>query len=137
MNASPSKVPLVLRKAQTSVYSSHKNLQRIKNMEIAEPIPERQPSQEMRAVLKIINASDELKRKVLPHIDINREAINWPKIWSNDFAGGHSGALLWAQAIWLDKVATRHDPFDRAFAMDGPLQVAVIEALAMRWGIMK
>jgi hypothetical protein len=92
---------------------------------------------ELRAVLRIFTADEELKRKTLPHVNIERQSINWPKIWSNDFGGGHSAAIVWAQAIWCDRIETKADPFDRAFAMDFSLQRACIEALAIRWGLIK
>jgi hypothetical protein len=92
---------------------------------------------ELRAVLKIFNYDEELKRKALPYVDMKRQSINWPEIWANDFGGGHSAALLFAQAIWCDRVETKGDPFDLAFAMDRSLQMTVIEALAIRWGLVK
>ncbi len=90
---------------------------------------------ELRAVLRIFNYDSELQRKALPHVNIERQSINWPKIWANDFGGGHSAAILFAQAIWCDRVETKSDPFDRAFAMDRELQITCIEALAIRWGL--
>lgn len=98
---------------------------------------QREPSREMRAVLHIINSDRELQAKALPFIDLERESINWPRIWSQDFCGGYGAALLWVQAIWCDKVETKGDPFNRAFAMDGHIQKVVIEALAIRWGLLK
>ena len=91
---------------------------------------------ELRAVLRIFNFDQELRTKALPHVDIKRRSINWPKILANDFGGGHAAAILWAHAIWCDRVATNGDPFDRAFAMDSQLQLAVIDALAIRWNVM-
>ena len=90
---------------------------------------------ELRAVLRIFNSDNELKRKALPHVNIERQSINWPKIWSNDFCGGHAAAILFAQALWCDRVETKSDPFDHAFAMDPKLQIACLEALAIRWGL--
>lgn len=101
---------------------------------IHQPTTQKLP-RELRAVLRIFTYDEELKRKALPHVDIERRSINWPKIWANDFGGGHSAAVIWAQAIWCDQVTTKADPFDRAFAMDAGLQVAVLEALAIRWGL--
>lgn len=92
---------------------------------------------ELRAVLKIFNYDDELRRKALPHVNIDRQSINWPAIWGNDFSGGHSAAVVFAQALWCDRVETKADPFDRAFAMDRELQFACLEALAIRWGLIK
>jgi len=92
---------------------------------------------ELRAVLRIFTANEELKAKALPYVDTRRQSIDWPGIWSNDFGGGHSAAIVFAQAIWCDRVETKSDPFDRAFSMDRDLQIACIEALAIRWGLMK
>ena len=105
------------------------------NTQTQPPTSEPKLPRELRAVLRILNCDDELKRKVLPHVDIERQSIDWPRIWSNDFGGGHSAALLFGQAIWLDRVTTKSDPFDRAFAMDHKLQMACVEALAIRWGL--
>jgi hypothetical protein len=97
----------------------------------ARPIP-----RELRAVLRIFTADDELKRKTFPHVNLNRTSIDWPAIWSSDFGGGHAAVLTFAQAIWCDQVVTKADPFDRAFAMDNKLKQACLEALAIRWGLM-
>lgn len=92
-------------------------------------------SRELRAVLHIFNYDRELKAKALAHVNIGLESINWPAIWRNDFGGGHSAAVMWAQAIWCDRVETNGDPFDRALAMESALQIVCLEALAIRWGL--
>lgn len=102
-----------------------------------QPTQEANLPRELRAVLRIVNYDRELQCKALPHINIERQSINWPAIWRNDFGGGHSAALIFAQAIWCDRVETKSDPFDRAFAMDSRLQFVCLEALAIRWGLMK
>src|ERR1700692_3364920 len=86
---------------------------------------------ELRAILRIMTVDDQLKVKALPHVNVERQSVNWTGIWQNDFGGGHSAALLFAQALWFDRVETKADPFDRAFAMDRDLQIACIEALAI------
>lgn len=97
-------------------------------------VTESKLSRELRAVLSIFNYDAELRMKALTHVNIERQSIDWQKIWENDFGGGHSAALVWAQAIWCDRVRTKADPFDRAFAMDSGLQCLVLKALAIRWG---
>lgn len=92
---------------------------------------------ELRAVLHIFNYDEELRRKALPHVNIEGQSIDWSAIWRNDFGGGHSAAVVFAQALWCDRVETKADPFDRAFAMDRELQFACLEALAIRWGLMR
>lgn len=90
---------------------------------------------ELRAVLRIFNHDQELRRKALPHVDVEGRSIVWTEIWRNDFGGGHAAAVLWAQAIWCDEITNRSDPFERAFAMDSRLRGAVLEALAIRWDL--
>lgn len=92
---------------------------------------------ELRAVLHIFNYDGELRAKALPHVNVTRQSINWTAIWRNDFGGGHAAAAVFAQALWCDRVETKSDPFDRAFAMDAPLQFTCLEALAIRWGLKK
>jgi hypothetical protein len=92
------------------------------------------PSQ-IRAVLLIFEADGELRAKALPYVDIENEVVDWDGIYENDFDGGLWAALTWAKAIYCDQVSTTSDPFDRAFAMDQKLQVAVLRALATRWGL--
>jgi hypothetical protein len=95
----------------------------------------RTQSPELSAVLHIFNHDAELRTKTLPYVNVEREAINWPGVWGNDFSGGHAAAVVFAQALWADRVETRSDPFDCAFAMDHALQLTCIQALAIRWGL--
>jgi hypothetical protein len=104
--------------SQTEMTTAHANLPR-----------------ELRAVLHLFNYDRQLEAKALPHVNVERQFINWPAIWSNDFSGGHSAAIVWAKALWTDHVERKSDPFDQAFAMEPRLQAAVIEALAIRWGL--
>jgi hypothetical protein len=90
---------------------------------------------ELLAVLRIFNYDSELQRKTLPHVNFERQSIDWPAIWENDFGGGHASALVFAQALWFDRVETKSDPFDRAFAMSNQLQKICLTALAIRWGL--
>ena len=92
-------------------------------------------SRELTAVLHIVTSDAELKRKVLPHINIQNESIDWDSVFKNDFCGGHQAAVVFAKAIWCDAITTKSDPFDRAFAMDLPLRKTVIEALVIRWSV--
>ena len=92
-------------------------------------------SPQIRAVLLIFEADRELRAKALPYVDIENEVVDWDGIYENDFGGGHWAALTWAKAIYCDKVSTKSDPFDRAFALNSQLQVAVLRALATRWGL--
>ena len=90
---------------------------------------------ELRAVLTIVEADAELKAKARPHVNVEKREINWNKIFTTDFGSGHRAALLWAKALWVDRRPEKSDPFDRAFSMDTHLRVAVIKAVAIRWGL--
>lgn len=90
---------------------------------------------ELRAVVTVLSADAELKLKALPHVNIERREINWNKMFSQDFGSGHRAAILWAKALWVDEAPAKVDPFDRAFSMDPHLRAAVIQGLAIRWGL--
>ena len=108
---------------------------KFKNLVTDESSEQTTLSPELRAVITILASDPELVRKALPHVDIDKQEINWDQIYANDFSGGHSAALAFAKAIWCDRVETQSDPFDRAFAMDPKLQSAVLRGLAIRWGL--
>jgi hypothetical protein len=92
------------------------------------------PSQ-FRAVLKIVSADGELRRKALPHVDLGRREVNWTEIFKSDLGSGHRAALIWAKALYRDEAPPKADAFDRAFAMDQILRSVVLEAIAIRWGL--
>ena len=97
-------------------------------------------SREIRTVLTIINASVDLKRKVLPHVDLARSEIHWDQIYGCDLTHGERAAITWAHALWegsLWVTATElgcADPFESARHMDGKFRMAVVRALAIWLG---
>ena len=95
----------------------------------------RTPSQQMRAVLHVLKADTHLYQRILPFIDLRNETIQWDSILKMSFGSGHRGAITWLYGIWTDDVRPRSNYFDAALSMDSRLQVAVLEALAMRWGL--
>ncbi len=103
-------------------------------MNASQNIQTQLPSQ-FRAVLKIVSADQELRRKALPHVDLERREVNWTEIFNSDLGSGHRAALIWAKALYRDEAPPRADVFDRAFAMDGSLRSVVLEAVAIRWGL--
>jgi hypothetical protein len=98
-------------------------------------IPQRKPSAQMRAVLMILEADSYLKKTVLPFVDVNRESINWEPIFKMPFGSGHKAAVTWAYAVWTDEVRMKSNPFDGALSLSPALQRAVLQALALRWGM--
>ena len=92
-------------------------------------------SNEMRAVLLIFNADQYLMENVGPFINVETETINWNVILKMAFGSGHKAAVLWAYAVWTDTQPDHGDCFDAAFSMSPHLQIAVLEALCLRWGL--
>lgn len=88
---------------------------------------------EMDAVLHIFTYDDELAAKALPHVNIERQSIDWYAIFKNHFGSGHYAAVVWAYCLWMDRSLEQLDPFGAAFSMDAGLRRRVIQALAIRW----
>lgn len=96
---------------------------------------DRKPSLQMRAVLHVLKADPHLFERVSPFINMETETIYWNEIFRMGFGPGHRGAVSWAYGIWVDEPRPRANSFEAALSMDSVLQVAVLEALAMRWGL--
>ncbi len=90
---------------------------------------------QLRAVLTIIASDDELRIKALPYVNIDRREIDWSGIFNQDFGRGHRASVVWAKILWLDETPAKVDPFNQAFSMSPHLLHAVLEAIAIRWGI--
>ena len=105
------------------------------NKQIEQNANQPQLPTQLKAVLRIVTADNELKQKALPFVNVERREINWQKIFAQDFGSGHRAALVWAKILWMDESPVKVDAFDRAFSMDNRLREAVIEALVIRWGL--
>jgi hypothetical protein len=105
-------------------------------MQTAAPLiqTERRLSQQMRAVLLIFNADQYLMNAVAPFLDLETETINWSVILKLPLGSGHKGAIRWAYGVWTDEMP-KGNCFDGALSMSPFLQVAVLEALCLRWGL--
>lgn len=86
---------------------------------------------QLKAVLIIVNASPELRRKVLPFIDTKLEEINWSGLLDQDLTGGTQAALDWIQSIWVSD--TMGNPMGRAHTLDEQTRIAVLKALSILW----
>ena len=94
------------------------------------------PSQSMDAVLEIANSCVELKIKMLPHIDIENDTVDFEAILKNGFfESGHTGAVLWAKSIWNRKTVPDLDPMPHSWSMDTEVTSAVIGALCIAWNL--
>ncbi len=97
--------------------------------------PKRKHSLQMQAVLHVLRADPYLYDRVSPFINFDTETIYWNEIFRMGFGSGHRGAVTWCYGIWVDEPRPRSNCFDAALSMDPRFQVAVLEALAMRWGL--
>ncbi len=105
------------------------------SLAIATQENQRKYSQQMRAVLHVLKADPNLYERVSPFINFDTETIYWNEIFRQGFSSGHRGAVTWCYGIWVDEPRPRSNCFDAALSMDPRFQVAVLEALAMRWGL--
>jgi hypothetical protein len=100
-------------------------------------VPERKYSVQMRAVLLILKADPRLMDSVWPFINLKTETIFWDEIFKMAFGSGHRAAVTWAYSIWTDELRPSANCFDAALSMTPDLQQAVLQALALRWGLVR
>jgi hypothetical protein len=74
----------------------------------------RKPSQQMRAVLCVLEADRNLFDRVKPFIDFEMETIYWGQLSRISFGSGHRAAITWAYSIWTDEPRPRANAFDAA-----------------------
>ena len=91
---------------------------------------------ELRAVIHILSADDELRSKALPFVDINKHEVNWYGLSQNYFGSGHSSAIMWAKSIWSASQPKHFDLLERSSSMDSTVRKSVLEALAISWGLL-
>lgn len=96
---------------------------------------ERPASLQMQAVLHVLKTDPHLFERVSPFINLQTETIYWNEIFRMGFGSGHRAAVTWCYGIWVDEPRPRSNCFDAALRMDPNFQKAVLEALAMRWGL--
>ncbi len=93
------------------------------------------PSTQMKAVLMILDADTYLKDNVLPFINLKTETISWEPILKMSFGSGHRAAVTFMYGLWTDELRPESNPFDAALSLNPNLQMAVLKALALRWGL--
>ena len=89
----------------------------------------------MRAVLKVFSADEYLMKIVEPYLDLKNDSIKWEPILKFPWSSGHRACVVWAYGLWTDDVRERANPFDSALSLSPKLQIAVLKALAFRWGL--
>lgn len=96
---------------------------------------QRKLSTQMRAVLTILSADSYLMKTVGPHINLNTETIHWDPIFKFPWCSGHRACVTWAYSLWTDEIRSRANPFDAALNLSPKLQMALLKALSIRWGL--
>lgn len=90
---------------------------------------------ELQAVVHIFSYDEELRTKALPHVNIEKQSVNWLLILRKTYGSGHYAAIAWAWCLWMDKTPERLNLFSMAFAMNEDLRKRVAEAIALRWSV--
>ncbi|HEY8272047.1 MAG TPA: hypothetical protein VIG33_14245 [Pseudobdellovibrionaceae bacterium] len=98
-------------------------------------IPQRKLSTQMEAVLLIFKADPYLMESLKSFINLDTETIHWPQIFKISFGSGHRAAITMAYGVWTDELRPGSNPFDAALSLPPKLQIAVLQALALRWGL--
>jgi hypothetical protein len=94
-----------------------------------EPLPKH-----LRAIITIMASDPHLVCKALPHVDIDKQNVNWEEIFKGEFEGGQKAALSFAKAIALNKVEGL-DPFPLSHEMNPKLRAGVLRGLSINWGL--
>lgn len=99
------------------------------------PTSDRKHSVQMRAVLSILRSEPALFQLLSKFLDLETETIFWDEIYKLPMAAEHRIAVSWAYSIWTDQPRPRANYFEGALSMTPDLQFAVLNALAIRWGL--
>ena len=91
-------------------------------------------SQQMRAVLLIFNADPFLMEAVAPYVNFETESIYWNNILRLPLSSGQKTAVRWAYGVWTDE-QPKGNCFGGALSLSAHYQVAILEALCLRWGL--
>lgn len=95
----------------------------------------RQQSVQMLCVLTILTADKAIEKAVEKYIDLYNESIDWDSIFAVKWNSEQIGSIHWAYSLWTDELKLKSNPFDSALSANSHQQVAILRALALRWGI--
>lgn len=91
-------------------------------------------TQDLKAILHVFSSDEELKRKALPFVDRESNAVDWAKVLSQKLGNGHTTVVRWARSIWsADSI--EQELVWSSFSLDSHLKRIILEALAIRWGV--
>jgi hypothetical protein len=97
----------------------------------------RKLSTQMKAVVAIFAANQELTNFIGKEVNLSNESIDWESIFSTQLSSGLRAACEWAFAVWRDEIQANCNLFDASLSMDAELKAAILRALRLRWGIAK
>ncbi len=97
--------------------------------------PQRKPSIQMKAILMVLEADPYLNDMLSPHIDLDLETIRWDRIFQIRFSSGHSTVVSWLYGLWTDEPRPRANVFGGSLNLTPKLQAAILNAMALRWGL--
>lgn len=96
---------------------------------------QRKMSEQMRAVMTILSSSEELLKKAKPYVDLGNESINWDEIFKVAKSASHQSLVGFAFALWRDELKPRINIFDGALNLDRSAQMAILQAMMIRWNL--
>ena len=92
-------------------------------------------SPKMGAVLAIFDADPLLAGAAFSAIDLEKETVDWTKIFKRLRGTELREAAEWAFCIWTDTVPAKSNPFHSAIVLERKLRRAILKALAIHWGL--
>jgi hypothetical protein len=93
-------------------------------------------SNQMRGVLRILNSDEFLFEKISKFIKLESEYIDWESMFRCASFAHEKELANWAYAIWRDEPRFKSNFFDSALNLDSKSQIAILDALAIRWGLL-
>jgi len=89
----------------------------------------------MQAVIRILEADDELKNKVTRCIDVERMDIDWYTVFNMDYSPSGYAGLIWAKSLWDANAMVGKDVFGLVRQMNEEMKKAVSDATNFAWDI--
>ena len=94
-------------------------------------------SRKMKALQHIFRADPKLAKAVQLFVDPETDCIFWEMIFRLPLTCGQKEAVKFAYCIWEPELSTRSNLFEDGLDMNAALKCAVLEAIAIRWGLRK
>ena len=99
--------------------------------------PKNKMSRKMRAIQNIFQADKKLSEAVSLFVDANADCVFWEMIYRLPLNCEQTVAVDFAHSIWDSERFTLSCIFEDGLDMNPDLQKAVLDAIAIRWGLGK